>query len=224
MISLSVFSQENSLKIKIDTIITNNPNPKERNFKVNYQIRNLTHDTISFFLNTKSFIPNAVSSMSLSPFYKIYQEDETLDIDGVFGNRNDENWNEKKFIENIYSKSKIETDSIFSIYKKNGGKNTDKWWVVKNQRLLETMVTMLPNETKYFSTILIWDKKRYFFNDPLEFYIDENSNHTFQLTIHLMKEEFKERLSEKEFISILANKNFIKGVFTSNKMDINFRE
>lgn len=224
LISFSVFSQEKSIKIKIDTISVDNSNPKERKFTVSYKIINLTHDTISFFLNTKSFLPNAVSSMSLSPFYKIYQNDEILNIDGVFEYRRNDKWNTKKYIDAFIAKNKIENDSILSIYKKNSGQNTDELWIIKNQRLLNTTVTLLPNETKKYTNILIWDKKRYFLNDPIEFYIDENSYHTFELTAHLLKEELKEQLSEKEFKSISANKNFIKGIFTSNKIEINFRE
>jgi hypothetical protein len=218
----TAFSQESRLLLRIDSIATDNSNALERKFTINYHVENTTSETLSFFLNTKYILPNAVSSMSLQPSYKIYQDNEFLDIDGVFefGNQAYAFHSNKT----VYAKHLAAKDSIISAYKNNGGKSTEESWILRNQNLLNNTVVLNPRQTKSFSIIVVWDKRRYYQNDPLEFYLNEKSTHNFELFIHLMKAEFKDILSESEFQKITADKNFVSGIFTSNKVEINFGE
>lgn len=90
--------------------------------------------------------------------------------------------------------------------------------------IIKNIQEMKPNETREYSTTFNWDKNRYFKNDVMEYYIDENEPHFFELHMNLMKEELLSNFSEEEKNEILKDKNFIKGWFTSNKVEINFRE
>jgi len=86
------------------------------------------------------------------------------------------------------------------------------------------IITLKPKQKIAYTKNLIWDKKRYLKFDENEFYLDEKTPHYFELTINLMKEQFKDLLEPEEFQTIMNNPNFIKGWFISNKMEINFKE
>ena len=60
-------------------------------------------------------------------------------------------------------------------------------------------------------------------NGDLEYVIDEKDFYEFELTINLIKRYFKESLSKEFYSKIEKDKNFIEGVFTSNKIEIDFR-
>lgn len=81
---------------------------------------------------------------------------------------------------------------------------------------------MQPKESKSFVIKTVWDKKRYYIQDDLEYYLDEKDKFEFELTFQLIKTHFENRLSPEEFAKIAKDKNFIEGFFTSNKVDINF--
>lgn len=224
LFTLSSFGQEKPLVIKIDAIKSDNSNPKERKFTIQYHISNTTKDTIYFFLNPNTIIPNAVSSMALQPIYRIYQNNQFIDVDGVFEDYIDENGNDKKRMEEYRIKYNAAKDSIVSNYKKKGGKNTDENWILRNHFLLKSYTFLLPNETRNYVISTIWYKKRYFYNDPMEYYLSENNHYKIEFFLHLLKDELKDRLSSNEFRTITGNKNFINGLFYSNQVDIDFGE
>ena len=84
-------------------------------------------------------------------------------------------------------------------------------------------MSLKSNEVRHFSQILYWDKTRYFMNGDLEYVIDEKDSYEFELTINLIKRYFEESLSKEFYSKIKKDKNFIEGVFTSNKIEIDFR-
>lgn len=225
------FGQNPPIAIRIDAITSFDSIPNERKFTINYSIENLTDTAVSFFLNPNALVSNASASMSRFVSYKIFQDKEAIDIDNVFGNRKSERFQEelkkaktdaekKIIIENHLKEMKIDV----ALEIKNAKEDENYFWKQRNKELLEDRVTLNPNQKKSFSKILIWQKKRYFKIDDVEYYIDEIIPHYFQLSINLMKEEFKDRLSNEEFLKIMNDKSFVKGWFTSNKMEINFRE
>ena len=81
-----------------------------------------------------------------------------------------------------------------------------------------------PKETKLISKTLYWDRKRYYLNGQNEFYLDEKTKHYLELTLILLKSEFKTKLTETQFNTIMSDKNFLNAVIVSNKMEINFSE
>ena len=56
----------------------------------------------------------------------------------------------------------------------------------------------------------------------LEYYLDEKDNFLFELVLDLKKTSFKDRLSEDEYLKIKKDSNFIEGIFTTNKVEIDF--
>ena len=225
------FGQNPPIAIRIDAITSLDSIPNERKFTVNYSIENLTDTAVSFFLNPNALVSNSSASMSRFVSYKIFQDKEAIDIDKIFGNRkNDLFWesienaktDEEKKI--LFEKHLKEMNIDVASDLKKSKEDENYFWKQRNKELLEDRVTLNPNQKKSFSKILIWQKKRYFKIDDVEYYIDEIIPQYFQLSINLMKEEFKDRLSNEEFQKIMNDESFVKGWFTSNKMEINFRE
>lgn len=229
------FGQNPPIAIKIDSITSFDSIPDERIFIIKYHIENLIDTEISLFLNPNGMTSNAMASMSKNVIYKLFQNNELIDIDNVFTNRVSKVHNEamknakteeeknalltKFFKEN----SKINLDSLNKESEKH---KFDEDYYKQQQKkwLLESTIKLKPKEIKQYSLKLEWFKNRYFKIDDIEYYLDEKIPHYFELSINLMKEEFKDQLSAEEFQKIMNNKSFIKGWFTSNKMEINFRE
>ena len=68
-----------------------------------------------------------------------------------------------------------------------------------------------------------WNLERYFTQDDIEYYLDERDKYKFEVTLDLKKTAFKEKLSAEEYLIIEKDKNFIEGVFKSNKVELNFK-
>jgi hypothetical protein len=123
----------------------------------------------------------------------------------------------------LTSKLEEEYKNIIANYKSDRV-NRDDNWIYTNQKLLQSLVYLKPNETKNFQIITFWDKQRYFKIDENEYYLDENEKYEFELSLYLDKLNRKEKLTEEEFTKIKNDENFIEGRFSSNKMKINFGE
>jgi hypothetical protein len=229
-ISFSGYSQ---IEIKINTINSFEISPKKRKFVIDYQISNKENKEIKFFLLPHSLIANSASSLTLFPVYKIYLNGVFEDVDGpfyetFFGEQNDiyqiiNEEDKKKQIEILTSKLEEEYKNIIANYKSDRV-NRDDNWIYTNQKLLQSIVYLKPNETKNFQIITFWDKQRYFKIDENEYYLDENEKYEFELSLYLDKLNRKEKLTEEEFTKIKNDENFIEGRFSSNKMKINFGE
>ena len=102
------------------------------------------------------------------------------------------------------------------------GKYTDKAWIIKNQKLLESKITLTPYDVKSFTIETNWNGERYFKQDDLEYYLTENDNYEFELTLSLQKDNLKSQLSTEEYQKIEKDPNFLQGDFTSNKVAIYF--
>jgi hypothetical protein len=227
----SIFGQNSPIELKIDSITSYDSIPTERVFTINYHIENLTDNEVSFFLNPNLLISNSRASMSRCFAYTIYQNNDKIDIDAIFGNRkkvdfferlkNAKTEEEKRILFEEHLKE-LNLDLESDI--KNFKTDEDYLWKKQNQDLLLDLIKLSPNQKKSFSKKLLWDKKRYFKIDDVEYYLDEIIPHYFEVSISLMKDEYKDKLSVEEFNQMTNNPNFIKGWFISNKMEINFKE
>ena len=217
LLSIPMLGQGNQLSISIDSITTKDTKA-ERIFTLHYHIKNLTNETISFFLDTTKIISVSGASMRYNPYYMVFQNNVHVPVRFT--------QNRQKYTKEAFDKLMKETsyiNSVFDSYKKSGGISNDKYWVVKNTELMKNIMSLKSNEVKHFSHILYWDKTRYFKENDLEYIIDEKDFYEFDLTINLIKRYFKESLS-KEFYSLIEkDKNFIQGIFTSNKIVIDFK-
>ena len=233
LLSFSAYSQ---LEVKIDSIISNDSNKLKRKFSIAYHISNKTDKPLSFFLVPESMIPNAASSMTLFVVYKIYQNHIFQDMDGPFFERYireaelledfpDHNSPEAtEIIKKINEKHKAEYHLILENYKNNGGTSNDESFIVRNYHLLKSKTTLQPGQTKANTIKTSWNKIRTVNKGDLEYYLDKNDHFDIELVLDLKKSAFREELSEKEFSEITKDPNFIQGIFTSNKMKINFGE
>jgi hypothetical protein len=235
LFSSLTFAQISAIKIEIDSVKYIDSIPSERTFTINYHIENLTDNEISFFLNPKSIIPNSRASMSRKVIYNIYQYNEKLNLDDIFTDRRKLDFGkqiqyakteeERRSLMNDYLKKDLEIDfDSLMKYKKNETGINKYFSKSESISIMKSIIKLKPKESKFYSAEVIWDKKRYFKIDDNEFYLNEDMPHFIELTINLMKEEFKDKIINEEFEKIIINPNFISGWFISNKVEINFKE
>lgn len=212
--SAFLFGQK-PVELKIESLTSVDETKEERTFTINYSITNKTDKAIHFILNPNAVIPVGSGSMKPCVYYKLYENNSSINTSSVFTGKK-----EIRYFKDDEEANKFR-DSIVSAYK-----NMTPEKVIQESKAstIKNIQEMKPNETREYSTTFNWDKNRYFKNDVMEYYIDENEPHFFELHINLMKEELLSNFSEDEKNEILKDKNFIKGWFTSNKVEINFRE
>lgn len=225
-VALSVSAQ---IELKIDSIISLDTIPTERKFTLNYHLENLTDKEVSFFLYPKTLTPNLRASQSKTIIYKIFQESDLLDIEDVFKNKKREAFF-KKLEE---AKTQKEKDSLLSIFFKKE-MNLDFQTMIKKdgkellkqekELVVNSIISLKPKEKILYTKTLNWDKTRYYKIVDNEYYINEDKAHFIELSINLMKDGFNYNLEPEEFEKITGKMNFIQGTFTSNKMEINFKE
>lgn len=203
------------VEIRIDSLTSYDETQEERTFTINYSITNKTNKTIHFILNPDNLIPISAGSLNPSVYYKVYEKEKSIDVSGIFTG--------KKTIRTFKDEAEVKkyNDSITDTFI---NRTAEQVIQESKARTIKNIQEIKSNQTKEFSTTFNWDKNRYFKNDVMEYYIDEKEPHFFELHINLMKEELLSKFSEEEKNEILKDKNFIKGWFTSNKVEINFRE
>lgn len=213
--AISVFGQEKPIAIKIDSLSVLNPNASERKFVLHYHLTNLTNKPISFILNPKDLIPIGAGSLRPNIYYKLYENETAIEANGILNGDS-----------NIrYFKSEAEyTQYIDSLDTYIKSRTPEQLSQIKKEGFLENIQNVAANQTKYFTAILVWDKRRYHRNDAIEYYLEEKEKHFIELHINLMAEELLSNFTEDEKKDVLGNKILIKGWFTSNKIEIDFSE
>jgi hypothetical protein len=237
LIPIVFFGQNKPIKINLLSVTSTDSIPDERKFIVNYSIENTTDKEISFFLNPEKLFPAHTNPMGTGVFYKLFQGNDELIINGVFYTKNFKSidgfpdyskiTNEKeleeatkKFFEAYMKKQKEKEklDSINGVSPEIGTKQR------MSNELMSAVFTLKPNETKTYSTTWYWDKKRYFKRDEYEYYLDEKGTFYVQFFLFLMKEQYQSKLTYEDYEKLLKIPNFIKGIYQSEKVEINFRE
>ncbi len=223
------FSTSAQIELKIDSIISSDSIPSERKFIVNYHIQNTTDKEISFVFFPKNFNPNMRGSMSQGIVYKIYQNEEFLDFEDVFINKKMDAFRkamdeaktpeEKNNLLKVFLKKEMNMD-MDSIKSKD-----EKILSIEDKKIIKSsIITLQPKEKISYSKTLYWNKGRYYKIEDNEFYLDENKTHYIEFTINLVEQGLKNNLYSKDADKLLKDFSFIKGWFTSNKMEINFKE
>ncbi len=208
-LSISSVAQNTALEIRIDSITSYDSSPKERKFTINYHIQNITESPISFILDLNSIRPNATSSRSYQPSYRLYQGDEIVNTIAIFNS----NKSREKVQHFLKEKRKIDFQTLREKMKKE-----------MSESIVKSIVKLNPKEIKNCSITLDWDKNRFTTYFDNEYYLDEKATHYFDLCINLLKEELKESLLPEDFKKVMEDKTIIKGWAQSNKMEINFKE
>ena len=236
LIPMIFFGQNKAISVKINQITSKEVNIQNTIYSIDYQIENLTSDSISFFLIPNALIANTASSMTLFPVYKMYQNGIFEDMDGPFFEYETEDEltlatiqdktsaEFKILLEKIQNEKNTSATEIHRDYQQKGGTSKDFLWVYYNQKTLSNIVTLAPNQIKKFTIKTLWNKNRYVKNDHLEYYLDEKNKIEIELILDLKTTLFKDKLSEEDLTKINADPNFIKGIFVSNKMEIKFKD
>lgn len=234
LISTLAIAQNQILKVKLNAITYEDAKVNKRKYTIKYQIENTTKNEVSFFLIPTTLIAHAASSMTLYPVYKLYRNGVLETMDGPFSEtvypeledfadfEDKKSPEAKAFIEKINKKYSDEFKFIIQNYKQNGGTSTDSQFIFENNQLLQSKITLKPNEIKNFEIKTIWDKNRYFKDGVNEFYLDENDKFEFELDLILNKSNRNENLSEAEFSKFSKDIYFLEGTYVSNKMEIVF--
>jgi hypothetical protein len=211
---LNAFSQSKPLELKVISL-TEIDSIGERTYSLDFSISNKTDKTIHFILNTENLIPIGSGSMNPSVYYKIYENENSIDVRSIFTGKRTR----------MYFKNETEMQKYNDSIQTAFTNRTPEMMLEESKKAtLKNIQELKSGETLNYSSTFRWDKNRYFKNDVMEYYIDEKEPHFFELHINLMKEELLSKFSQEEQNEILKDKNFIKGWFTSNKVEINFRE
>lgn len=232
LFTISSLAQNQPIKIEINSI-TDIDSLSFRKYTIIYSISNLTNNKISFFLSPDNVLAGSGGSMRTDVSATLYQENEELPMNTILSSttKKDEFLTDFKNL-----KDGKEKDSIIKKYLKEvmnfdieeemkKSKEDENYFIKKSsERLLNSIMNLQPYESKQYSTIFYWDKKRYYKINEMEYYINEKSNCSIELYIVLLKEEFKERLIDSDYTKIINTPNFIKGWYNSNKKEINFKE
>ena len=240
MLSYVTFAQP--LTVKIESITFKDSIPEQREFKLKYTIKNNTSDTLKMFFKRNNLQPSTETSASKIAYYKIYENDNFLDIGSIFTTnaqiisdfstketdsiKSREEF-EKKYVAYLSKKYEIPLDSLQGIHKDEGllsllefeGK---KFFEAEKKRKIEVQI-LNPHEELECSIVFNWDKNRYFYRDPNEYYLAENAKHYFEITLVALKEEFKDKIDEAVYNKLINDPKLIKGVFVSNKVEINLQ-
>ena len=240
LICFTSFAQP--ITIKIDALTANDSVPDSREFKLTYRVINNTSDTLKLFFNPNGFTPTKGSSIAKISYYKIYENDTFIDIGSIFTTngaitskfsiKDVDSIKTKEDLEKMYINFlseyyKTPLDSLQKINKEEGFESllkfeSKKYFELEKKRKINYQV-LAPNEQLECSMDFNWDKKRYFYRAPHEYYLDENAKHYFEITLVALKEEYKNKIDEAVYNKALKDPNFIKGVFVSNKVEINLK-
>ena len=237
MMSGVTFAQP--LTLLLDSISSKDKTDKERIFTVHYSLKNNTNDTLHFFFHPKNISPSTGGSLTKEIYYKMYENDTFIEIGSAFTQFSSEKsefdfdpalpQKERDSLIIVLLAKKLEEDPIklLKIFKQEGTfglLDPSKEYMQKmNSKRENYYHTLLPNQTELFKATFKWNKNRYYYHEPNEFYLEENAKHYLELTLVALKDEFKGKIDAALFEKISTNPKFIKGVFVSNKIEINFK-
>jgi hypothetical protein len=240
LVGCSCFSQP--LTLTIDSITSSDSIQEERKFKLKYLIKNNTSDTLKMFFKSNGYPSSLKNSISNISYYKIYENDTFIDIGSIFTTKGHlisdfsvregdsiktTEAVEKMYVEYLSKRYKTELDSLNKIYQEEGFESLlkfegQKYYDLQKKRKLECQI-LNPNEQLEFFIEFNWDKNRYIYRDPNEYYLAENAKYYMEITLVALKEELQDKIDETVYKKLKKDPNFIKGVFVSNKVEINFK-
>jgi hypothetical protein len=214
--AFSAQSQTPPVEIVLDSIKTDKTQKESRTFTVYYHVTNLSYGPISFFLNTDSMVPLIASAVSIVPHYELFQDNKPVRVSRIF----ETGEASSKFnIAEIIGSEKNE-DSIHAIITRHFDRMSTEF----NNQLVNSVLRLSQGETQKYSAKLQWNLQRYQKQDDNEYYLEAGSNFQLQLSMRLLLDELKDRLTPEQYQGITADKSFIKGLFMSNKARIDLSE
>jgi hypothetical protein len=181
LFTISSLAQNQPIKIEINSI-TDIDSLSFRKYTIIYSISNLTNNKISFFLSPDNVLTGSGGSMKTDVSMTLFQEKEELPIEEILTNKPIK----IKFVipdfESIKDE-KLKNEAIRKYFKENLGidfeddinksKVDENYFIKKSsQRLMESIMTLEPFESKKYNKTFYWDKKRYYKINEMEYYIN----------------------------------------------------
>lgn len=207
---------QNKLEFKINSINRiENKFKTDYTYEVNYSIKNISSQQVSFFLVKNRIANNVNGSLSNAVIYRFYKDETAINIP-IFNRQKELNpiEKEKKEIE-------IRTNINSMINEVMSTNNPDENYLqYRKKELISQIIILKPNEIITMKYDLNWNKLRNIFYLDDEYYLDENSKYYLDFSIYLLKTPFEKYLSEEEKKSIIQNPNFIEESYTSEKIEI----
>lgn len=213
---ISLCFSQTRLEFKIISI-TRTENKSKTNFtyNINYTVKNISANEISFFLNKNKMVCNAYGSLSNAVIYRFFKDDVIIDAP-IFNKPKELNAIEK---EKRDAEMKIKADSLMK--EVQSYKNTAEFSLNYNRkRLLSEIITLKPGEICTMHYALNWDKLRNISYMDTEYYLDENSKYYLDFSIYLLKKPFEKYFIGEDKKRIIDNTNFIEGNYTSEKFEL----
>ena len=220
------FAQTPVLSVVIDEIQVTNHESGETKYEVFYHITSNSESAIMFFLNSDGFGQPLLSKKT----FMLFENDQRFTGVAFLNQRTKAaQQNAKADFEKIMNGG--DTIAIFkelgmdvSELRKQSKEGTLKKHLKESAttRYQKDVMNLKPFETKKFQQTLFWQKNRYYTQDDYEFYLNEKSKFEIQFTLILLKDDLKNEITEQFYSEIMQDKNFVKGVFASNKMAIPF--
>ncbi len=216
IIMVSAASQNRPIEMVFDSISTDNSRQNERVFNLHFHIKNNSENEIAFILDTKSMVPVVSSSSSPAPHYKLFKDGKSVDAAQIFsfGRISERDFkNQEEY--------RIYTDSLRLAY---ASKSTAEWEKDRDEFLMKRLQKIEPGKSLVLIYPLEWDLQRYQKQDENEYFLDASASYELELSMHLMREEFKTFVSEKAFETLCAIPNLISGWYTSNRLKIDLSD
>lgn len=210
LVSCGYAQQKEKLDVRIHSLGRTASSQGGYDFSIEYHIVNRTADTLSFFLENQ-LQPNASSSLSNKPFYRIYQNNTMIDIWGIF-----EPWIRPDAETNVNARM------IFRDTMTPGYWTRERYEEIKRREVRGSIQKLGPGRTLSITWRLHWDGMRYFRHDELEYYLDENLPHSIEICLNLLREEHAKYFTDEEFKAIQNDPNFIRGWYASEKVPLDF--
>ncbi|WP_432672026.1 hypothetical protein [Flavobacterium sp. SM2513] len=229
------------ITVTVDALIAEETESQQREFKLTYRVINNTADTLKLFFKSNAVSRSDESHNAAIAYYKIYEEDSFVSVGSILttkgvsisrfsfvvedGNESEEDF-EKKYMTFLSQQYETPMDSIQNLYTAEGFEGLlqfegKKYFAFQEKRKMHYQV-LAPHQQLECTASFYWNKNRYYYSEPHEFYLDENAKHYFEITLVALKEEFKDKLDAELYDKIMKEPNFIKGVFVSNKVEIDF--
>lgn len=207
---------QNKLEFKINSINrTENKFKTEYTYEINYSVKNISSQDISFFLNKNKIESNEYGSLSNAVIYRLYQDHNTINAP-VFNKPKELNPIEK---EKQKAEMQIKIDSLMK--EAQSYKNTTEFTLdYRKKQLLSQVMILKPGEICTMSYNLNWNKLRNISYLDTEYYLEESSKYYLDFSIYLLKKPFEKYFTGEDKKRIIDNDNFIEGNYTSEKFEI----
>lgn len=198
-------------------------------YYIHYKVQNNQNHDIKCFFNPDDF----GLSLSTRKIFSLYENGSRFDGKSFLNPQPQAKRDEYAALISASSKDTTEIKKKIALlqsiadYDVETAKRVDfgNYFLEKStKRYQKDVMLFAPNEAKTFIQKMFWQKNRYYQEGDFEYYLNEKNKYEIQFLVILNKKQLKNQLTEKYYLEVLKDKNFIEGVFSSNKIQIEFKD